>query len=69
MCKNVWEMSCFQVLEIRPTALRENALYYKVYCIGLNTTFASVIPLLSLIYLNIATVLGEINVLAAIPPQ
>ena len=37
---------------IVPTALRTNQLYYNVYCVGLNTVFASVIPLLSLLYLN-----------------
>ncbi|CAM6053456.1 unnamed protein product [Sphagnum tenellum] len=49
----------FRTLEIKPTALRENKLYYKLYCIFGNTIFASVVPLLSLIYLNICTVLGK----------
>ena len=51
--------SKFKALEIQPTSLRQNRLYYKIYCIGLNTLFGSVAPLLSLIYLNICTVLGE----------
>ena len=50
--------SKFKVLEIQPTSIRQNRLYYKIYCIGLNTLFGSVAPLLSLIYLNICTVLG-----------
>ena len=37
---------------ILPTALHTNQLYYNIYCVGLNTVFASVIPLLSLLYLN-----------------
>ena len=35
--------------------------YYRIYCIGLNTVFASIIPLLSLVYLNICTVTGTMN--------
>ncbi|XP_059084165.1 uncharacterized protein LOC131881343 [Tigriopus californicus] len=45
-------------LEIKPSELRQNALYHHIYCIGLNTVFASLIPLLSLIYLNICTVIA-----------
>ena len=41
---------------------RKNKWYYKIYCIILNTLFAALIPLLSLIYLNIRTVLGKFNV-------
>ena len=63
-----------RVLEIQPTALRQNRWYYKIYCIGLNTLFGSVAPLLSLIYLNICTVLGKRyiklgSVLTAIPSR
>ena len=52
--------SKFKALEIQPTPLRQNRFYYKIYCIGLNTIFGSVAPLLSLIYLNICTVIGEL---------
>ena len=45
-----------QQFHIFPTALRRNRLYYKVYCIGLNTLVATVLPLLSLLYLNVRTV-------------
>ena len=41
------------------TWLRRNPLYYQFYCVGLNTVFAHVFPLLSLLYLNIYTVIGE----------
>lgn len=47
------------VLGFDSTPLRQNHYYYLIYILGLNTAFASVTPLLSLIYLNICTVLGE----------
>ena len=50
--------------KIEPTLLRNNSLYYKIYGICLNTVFASIFPLLSLLYLNIYTVLGELIVFA-----
>ena len=31
-------------------------MYYQVYCILLNTLFATVLPLSSLLYLNVRTV-------------
>ena len=37
------------------TSLRRNPLYYNIYCVGLNTCFGTAFPLLSLLYLNIAT--------------
>ena len=36
----------FQVI---PTELRANPLYYRVYYVHLNTIFASIIPLISLV--------------------
>ncbi len=53
----VWRKT--PTLGVNATELRKNKLYYGIYCLGLNTTFAAVIPLLSLIYLNICTVLGK----------
>ena len=46
-------------MEIKSTELRQNMWYYRIYCIGLNTLFSSAFPLLSLLYLNVYTVLGE----------
>ncbi len=37
------------------TALRRNPIYYNVYCVGLNTCFATLLPLVALLFLNIAT--------------
>ena len=45
-----------QKMEIKPTELRSNPVYYRIYYVHLNTIFASLIPLVSLLYLNIATV-------------
>ena len=47
-----------ETIEIKSTDLRQNPLYYKIYCIFLNTLVSSAFPLLSLLYLNIYTVLG-----------
>ncbi len=33
-------------------------MYYGVYCIGLNTVFASLLPMLALLYLNVKTVIA-----------
>jgi hypothetical protein len=43
-------------MRLFPTAMRQNRLYYKIYCVGLNTVFATALPLLSLLYLNTKTV-------------
>ena len=43
-------------LKVQPTELRSNPVYYRIYYVHLNTIFASLIPLVSLLYLNIATV-------------
>ena len=45
-----------QKMEIKPTELRSNPVYYRIYYVHLNTIFASLVPLVSLLYLNIATV-------------
>ena len=45
-----------QELRVQPTELRSNPVYYRLYYVHLNTIFASLIPLVSLLYLNIATV-------------
>ena len=45
-----------QQLTVQPTELRSNPVYYRLYYVHLNTIFASLIPLVSLLYLNIATV-------------
>ena len=42
-------------LSIEPTSLRLNKYYYKIYYVFLNTLFASVLPLLLLLILNIKT--------------
>lgn len=48
----------YRRIHIFPTLLRQNLLYYRIYCIGLNTAFATVLPLLSLLWLNTRTVMG-----------
>ena len=48
-------------MEIKSTELRQNSWYYRIYIIGLHTLFSSAFPLLSLLYLNIYTVLGMYN--------
>ena len=50
-----------ETVEIESTELRRNPLYYKIYCIGLNTLMSSAFPLISLCYLNIYTILGKQN--------
>ena len=39
----------FCVFQVIPTELRANPLYYRVYYVHLNTIFASIIPLISLV--------------------
>jgi len=46
----------FRRVLVRPTKLRENVLYYQVYWLGLNTAFGLLLPLTSLLYLNVRTV-------------
>ena len=52
-CQN---FEIFGILQVQPTKLRSNPLYYRLYYVHLNTIFASLIPLISLLFLNIATV-------------
>ena len=44
------------VVELVPTELRINPMYYKLYCVFLNSFLASVLPLAALLYLNVCTV-------------
>ena len=44
------------VVELVPTDLRINSIYYKLYCVFLNSILASVLPLAALLYLNVCTV-------------
>lgn len=55
----------FDFIDVVPTQLRLNVYYYKIYCIGLNFTLASVVPLASLFYLNICTVIGKLVKISA----
>ena len=43
---------------IEGTWLREDPLYYNIYCLGLNTVFATAVPFLLLLYLNVSTVIA-----------
>ena len=52
---------------VEPTDLKRNPFYDKIYNVGLNTMFASIIPFLSLLYFNVYTVIGECLVLALSP--
>ena len=45
--------------DIAHTRLGGNVYFKRVYSIGLNTVFAYVIPLTSLFYFNLYTVLGK----------
>ena len=47
---------------IAVTALRNNQWYYRIYCMGLNCIIATVLPLVLLLYLNIYTVIGQLNI-------
>ena len=40
------------------TWLREDPLYYNLYCLGLNTVFATAVPFLLLLYFNVSTVIA-----------
>lgn len=42
--------------ELHPTALRKNATYYKVYSVFLNTLFSAIIPVASLYFFNVSTI-------------
>ena len=43
-------------MQFIPTALRRDPIYYHLYYVHMNMIFASAIPLLCLLYLNVATV-------------
>eukprot|EP00095_Tigriopus_kingsejongensis_P000408 snap_masked-scaffold19_size710362-processed-gene-4.14 protein:Tk00408 transcript:snap_masked-scaffold19_size710362-processed-gene-4.14-mRNA-1 annotation:"hypothetical protein EAG_12595" len=45
-------------LIVEKTWLRQNPIYYQVYCIGINTLFATALPFGLLLYLNISTVMA-----------
>ena len=44
------------VVELVPTDLRMSPIYYKLYCVFLNSFLASFLPLAALLYLNVCTV-------------
>ena len=46
------------------TELRRNPYYYTIYCVALNTCFATLIPLTALIYLNCMTLRALKNLLS-----
>ena len=48
-----------ELYDVVPTDLRMNSVYYKIYCLACNSILASIIPLLSLFYLNIRTIMGK----------
>ena len=48
-----------QYYDAVPTKMRLNSLYNKIYCVLLNSLFATVIPLASLFYLNVCIVIGK----------
>ena len=50
----VWRESSF--LSVETTWLRRDPTYYRLYCIGLNTVFATLVPLLTLMFFNVSTV-------------
>ena len=41
---------------VQTTWLREDPIYYRLYCVGLNTLFATLIPLVTLFFFNVSTV-------------
>ena len=75
ICRTKDERDCFEAnfsLEVNvtrtvefydvvPTDLRMNSVYYKIYCLACNSILASIIPLLSLFYLNIRTIMGKVT--------
>ena len=48
-----------QYYDAVPTNMRLNHLYNKIYCLLLNSLFATVFPLASLFYLNVCIILGK----------
>ena len=45
-------------LKVQATALRSNPVYYRVYYVHMNTIFASLIPLASLLFFNVCTLIA-----------
>ncbi len=45
-----------EVTTLSESALRKNPLYYRLYYVYLNTLFSSLVPFVSLLYLNVFTV-------------
>ena len=45
------------------TSLRRHPTYYQAYCVGLNTFFASLLPLVTLVFFNVGTLaaLGRVG--------
>ena len=54
MIRNI-TTSVKKVLQAEPTSLRRNLYYYQIYYVYLNTIFASILPLLLLLFFNINT--------------
>ena len=54
MIRNI-TTSVKKVLQAQPTGLRRNLYYYQIYYVYLNTIFASILPLLLLLFFNINT--------------
>ena len=54
MIRNI-TTSVKKVLQAQPTNLRRNLYYYQIYYVYLNTIFASILPLLLLLFFNINT--------------
>ena len=54
MIRNI-TTSVKKVLQAEPTGLRRNLYYYQIYYVYLNTIFASILPLLLLLFFNINT--------------
>ena len=54
LIRNVTIISRFE-LEVYDTELRKNPYYFKIYFVYLNTFFASLLPLVLLLFLNIST--------------
>ena len=56
------------------TEIRRNPSYYTLYCVGLNTCFATLLPLSALIFFNCMTlralrILGNAAVIATSAPE
>ncbi len=45
-----------EFVSVERTWLRNDALYYNLYCLGLNTVFATALPFALLLFFNISTV-------------